>query len=77
LQTLSAKNRFHRANISPRPNQRFIRALTQQKLQRADDDGFPRASFARDSDESRAYLLLELFHEREVLYSQQSENDVH
>ena len=38
LQIVSAKDCFDRAEISTGANQRFVRALTQQKLQRANDD---------------------------------------
>ncbi len=38
LQIVSAKYRFDRAEIGTGANQRFVRALTQQKLQRANDD---------------------------------------
>jgi hypothetical protein len=38
LQFRAGKDRFDGTKISTSPNQRFVRALTQQKLQRADDD---------------------------------------
>ena len=38
LQIPSAENCLHRAEIRPSANQRFVSTLTQQKLQRTDDD---------------------------------------
>ena len=73
----SAKNCFDRAKIGPGANQRFVRAFAQQELQRADDDRFARAGFASDGDKPRRHLPLELFHEREIFDSQQSENGGH
>src|SRR5213079_1550680 len=46
LQFRAAKDCFDRAKVSASMNQRFIRTLTQQKLQRADDDRFARARFS-------------------------------
>src|SRR5205823_1163061 len=77
LQLRAAKNCFNCAKIGPGPNQRFISAFAEQKLQRADDDRFPRTGLSRDSDEPRAHLPLELFHKREIFYSQQGENGRH
>ena len=77
MQTVAAKNALHRAKIGSGANERFIGALAEQKLQRADDDGFTRAGFTGDGDEARRHLPFELFHEREIFYSQQSENSGH
>jgi hypothetical protein len=77
LQTVSAKNGFHGTKIGPGADERFVRAFAEQKLQCADDDGFARASFPGDGNESGSELPLEIFHEREIFYSQQSEDGGH
>ena len=70
VQIVPGKDGFHRAKISPGANQRLVRALAQQKLQRTDDNRFTGTSLARDSDKSRSRLPLELFYERQIFYSQ-------
>ena len=77
MQILATEKCFDCAEIGPGANQRFIRALTQQELQATDDDRFARAGFSGDSNEARPELPLEFFHEREILDSQQSEDDGH
>src|SRR5204863_9020547 len=47
LQFRAAKDCFDRAKVSASTNQRFIRALTEQNLQRTDDNRFARARFSR------------------------------
>jgi hypothetical protein len=58
-------------------DERFIRTLAQQKLQRADDDRLTRAGFSGDSDKPRLYFPLEFFHKRKIFDSQQREDGRH
>ena len=58
-------------------NERFVRAFTQQQLERADDDRLAGARFPRDGGESRPELPFEIFDERQVLNSQQGQNGGH
>jgi hypothetical protein len=59
LQAVSVKDRFHRAKVRPGANERFISALAEQKLQRADNDGFTGAGFSRNGDKPGPHLPLE------------------
>ena len=77
MQILSGEDGFHRAKIGPGADERFIRALAQQKLQRANDDRLARAGFSRNADKAWSDLPLEFFHEREILDSQQGEDRRH
>src|SRR5205809_2227875 len=70
LQILSGKNGFHRAKICTGANKRLIRAFTEQKLQRPDDDRFACPSLSGDGDKSGAHLPLKFFHQSEIFYSQ-------
>src|SRR5438876_7408671 len=70
LQVTSAKNCLHRAEIAPSADKRFVSTLTQQKLQRTDDDRFACPCLSRDSNKTRRHLPLEFLHEREILDSQ-------
>jgi hypothetical protein len=74
LQAVSSPNGLYRAGIGSGANERFIRALAEQELERADDDRFTRAGFPGDCNEARPELPLEFFHERKILDSQQGEN---
>ena len=70
LQSRATKDCLDGTKLSSGANQGFVRALTQQKLQRANNDRFPGACFSRDGDKPRPQLPLEFFHEREISNSQ-------
>ena len=77
MQIVAGKNCFHGAEIGPGADERLVRALAEQELQRANDDRFARAGFARDGDKARRHLPFEIFHEGEVFYPQQSKDGGH
>ena len=56
----AGKNRFDRARFRAGADERFVRALAEEQLQRADDDRFARAGLAGDGGESRRDLPFQI-----------------
>ena len=68
---------FHRARIRPGADEALVRALAQEQLQRAQDDGFARARLAGDGDKTGGKLPVEFFDQSQVLDAERGERCQH
>ena len=71
------EGRLHRAGVRAGADEAFVRALAEQQLERAEDDGLARAGLPGDHDEPGRELPVEFFDERQILDAQRGERCQH
>src|SRR5438552_16438640 len=60
------KNCFYRARLCSSPKKRFVSALAEQQLERADDDGFTGAGLAGNSSETGCDFPFQILNQGEI-----------